>query len=447
MSHISNLPLQEMLAGVVRSATEKLAAAEANGHREPWEEEEETSTQEEENAGLTDSSYVEKLASACDFLAENIDSIEAPNRGVLGSAIAKMAGEAMPPEASSAGALHAEAAMNGEQKYKKDKPKAGFDSAASEANTPTSAAELPGGATQLDNNMHSPPGGGSGKTPTKEYPKAGPLHAGPTKTAGTAAELLERLKGGGKKYLELAKDNKKALGVGAAGGAVLGGGTVAALKGGKEKKASCEKCGNVKCACMGKTAGELARQAILAKLAGEDVMTSNVSSSKSGGPLVGDGEMDAHKAEEVPSNPTDGSGYGNQQRGMVGSNDAAINYSKGDAKKPRAKELAEVLKNPAFSPKHDGKLHEQLQNAGQAGVKIAGAQRRELLKQAAASGKLTQEMVDRIKVASMEDGSDGCTCAGEGSCKVCKLKALKDESAKTSMTGMDAGGMGGGMGY
>jgi hypothetical protein len=132
---------------------------------------------------------------------------------------------------------------------------------------------------------------------------------------------------------------------------------------------------------------------------------------------------------------------------MVNSNSAAINYTKGDAKKPRAKELAEVLRNPAFSPKHDSKLNEQLQNTGKAGVKIAGAQRGEILKQAAANGTLTQEMVDSIRTKTAMEGEDGCSCGGEGSCKVCKLKALKDEAAKTSQMGGGMMGGGGGMGY
>lgn len=487
MSHISNLPLQEMIAGVVRNATNEMAS-----HPDDWaaklamDDTEKTAmcgscggkvaSGEKcecmsKTAALTDPDYIEKLASACDYIASNVDNIETPNRGALGNAIAKMAGEAAPPTNPN-GALEAQASMAGEQTYKKDKPKPGYDAAVSTAGTPEGTAGLPGGATQMQNDMESAPGQASGSVPTAKYPAAGPLHAGPTKTAGLKAllvglqgggtektagksELLARLGGvaskatqqvgttarkadqavsalGGKALGAVGQGHRglgaaRAVGYGGIGAAGLG---AKAALGGKEK-----------------SAGDLAREAILSKLAGEDVMKSNISSPKSGGPIVGDGVQQVMDVTQHSPSPTDGSGYGNQQRGMIGSNQAAINYTKGGAKKPRATELAEVLRNPAFSPKHDGKLQEQLQNTGKAGVKIAGAQVRGLLKQAAVKGLITQEMVDNIKIASVE----GCTCGGQKTCGSCKLEALKDDAQKTSQvapppTGGAAGGPAGGMG-
>lgn len=518
MSALSNLPLQEMINGVIRSATTKMAA-----HPDDWAAKlamEEGKPCSEcgtimqggekcacmsKTAATIDPDYIEKLASACDFLSSNVDNIETPNRGALGNAIAKMAGEAAPPTNPN-GALEASASMAGEQTYKKDKPKPGYDAAVSTAGTPEGTAGLPGGATQMQNDMESAPGQASGSVPTAKYPTAGPLHAGPTKTAGLEAllaglqddgtektagkaQLLDALRAAGTKASAGVSAAKDSASAGASrykqlmqGGRVTPGtGSILKRKGeatrfvegtakpgnslsrilskgtvgGQEARkslgaraATAGAAGLAGVAVSGKekSAGDLAREAILSKLAGEDVMKSNISSPKSGGPIVGDGELQVMDVIQHSPNPTDGSGYGNQQRGMIGSNQAAIDCTKGGAKKPRATELAEVLRNPAFSPKHDGKLQEQLQNTGKAGVKIAGAQMRGLLKQAAAKGLVTQEMVDNIKIASA-----GCSCGGQGTCRSCKLEALKDDAQKTSQVspppmGGAAGGPAGGMG-
>lgn len=502
MSNISNLPLQEMIAGVVRDATEKMAA-----HPDDWAAKEAIGQQKEamcgsckmagekctcgpeKTAAIVDPDYIEKLASACDFLAGNITHIEVPNRGVLGNAIAKMAGEAVPAP-NPAGSLPVEASMGGEQQYKKDKPKSGFDAAVSTAGTPEGTAGLPGGATQMLNNMESAPGQASGSVPTAKYPAAGPLHAGSSKTASKAEAALQALRSvgakasagasavkdsasaGASRYKELMMGGKKMpfASAGKDGRAIgkikdMRPGTVPSAllqrtgAGSEARKALGTSVGTAGVAGLGiravigkeKSAGDKAREMILAKLAGEDVMKATISSGKGGGPLVGDGDLTVMDVTQHSASPTDGSGYGNQQRSLIASNSAASNYDKGQAKKPRAAELAEVLKNPAFSPKHDGKLQEQLQNTGKAGVKIAGAQMHEFLKQAAAEGKITQEMVNNIKVGM--DGK-GCTCGGEGTCKSCKLEALKSDAAKTSQMGGMGGavsGMGGaasgGMGY
>jgi hypothetical protein len=76
----------------------------------------------------------------------------------------------------------------------------------------------------------------------------------------------------------------------------------------------------------------------------------------------------------------------------------AIKFTKKDAKAGVRADLAKVLTEPALSKKKDSKLHENLQNASKAGVKIAGV-RENLTKVAAA----------------------GCLCGGEGSCDHCRL--------------------------
>lgn len=368
MSQFKNLPLQDLIRSVVSSATEKLASDQnaetqirnAVGGQPVASA---ASDEESEESEFTDADFVEKLASACDFIAQNVNNIEAPQRGVLGNAIAKLAGEEVPPAVVTPDQLSVQAAMGGKQKYKHDKPKS-HDAAVSTADSPLNTHGLPGGATLMANDMDKAPGGNNSSVPTKGYPEAGVLHAGPTKTASG----------------------------------------LAALAAGMDKE---------------KSAGDIAKETILRKLAGEDVMKASISSGKGASPLVGGGVQKVLDASQTTSSPTDGSGYGNQQRGAVASSEAATNLTKGEAKKPRAKELKEVLVTPAFDPGADSKLREQLRNAGTAGVKIAGAQR-ELLKQAAAKGLLNQETVNQFKELRKQAsvGDEG------GNTKIAKLKAL-----------------------
>ena len=73
-----------------------------------------------------------------------------------------------------------------------------------------------------------------------------------------------------------------------------------------------------------------------------------------------------------------------------------LGYTKGDAKKPRASELEEVLNARAMDHRSDTKLREQLANSGAAGVKLA-AYNRELLKLAAEEGRLNQKTINDFK--------------------------------------------------
>jgi len=562
MSSISNLPLQEMIAGVVNRATEKLASQQDLPEKPETPETDEGDQEEEQS--WTDPAFVEKLASACDFITGNIDGIETPNRGVLGDAMAKMAGVDMPPAVTTPEQLSVQASMPGTQKYKKDSPK-GEDASASQASTPEGTAGLPGGATQMKNDMDSAPGPGSGSVPTATYPPAGPFHAGGktamvdllkragsqvlqkeamcgnckmagekcacAKTAGmlgNAARFVDdAAQGLGRKVTEgvtragkgaatrMNPNTARAIGYGVPAAGVAGGaaGASALMGGGKKNKTAAEYGSEQKAehqriargqgrvsgamgalgGAMGgissggsipgriaggllggavggglgygagyglsrganriaraaggegskeKTAAEIARDKILRKLAGEDVMKAKISGDKGGGPLVGDGVMDAHQAEQVPSNATDGSGYGNPQRTHVQGNQAAIDYTKADAKKPQGKQMKEVLTEPAFNPSTDSKLREQLRNAGQAGVKIAEASASAIIKQAAAEGRITQETVNQFAQTG-KVAMEGCECGGEGTCKVCKLKAAAEKNSMGDMPG----GMGGGGAY
>lgn len=359
----SSLPLQDMIRSVINNATEKLAedhkAQEKVKKLISYEKQEHghiPSVAEEEaekcaSASTTDPDFIEKLASACDFIAENVDSIEAPAKGVLQQAVEKLAESGSPAGAGKGpGALEVSKSIGGTQKYKKDKP-ATEDAAASQAKTPTQKHGLPGGATQIANNMDKAPGGG-GVKPTGKYPDKGVL-------ANTKS----------------------------------------------------------------KTASEIAREHILSKLAGEDVLKANISAARTANPLAGMGQLEsADASKKLPAQAGGPTGdFGNQGRKHIQSNSAAIGYTKGDAKGPQKTQLKEVLDEPALSKKTDSKLEENLRNTGKAGVKIAAAR--------AVLTKIAQE---------------GCKCEGTGECRYCQLKgAMKGQSEKTANAMMGYGGAGG----
>ncbi len=99
--------------------------------------------------------------------------------------------------------------------------------------------------------------------------------------------------------------------------------------------------------------------------------------------------------EQVPSEPSDV----NKQKSMVGSNDAAINYTKGQAKADPKSDVNKVLKEPALTSATDKVLQKTLDHTGQAGVKISSV-RRDLVKTAASQAllsKLAKEAAEEKK--------------------------------------------------
>lgn len=388
MSKTVKLPLQDMVSSVIKAATEKLAADEKeqekakklisyekkeHGGKIPSVSEEEA----EKTASLTDPDYIEKLASATDYIASHIDEIEQEEQGVLQKALAKMAEKGSPAGAGKGpGALPVSAAIGGTQSHKKDKPKT-EDAAASQAGSSLSAGGLPGGKTQVDNNMHDAPGGGALK-PSGTYPAQGVLKAASVRGRYIAA------------LTKSAEEDTKE----------------------PEEKS--------------KTASELAREIILQKLAGEDVMKASISGGGTTSPLAGKGQLKTTQAgESSPSQAGDPvSGMGNQGRKHIASNAAAISMTKGEAKGPQKTQLGQVLDEPALSPKTDTVLKQNLRNTGKAGVKIAAA----------------RAFLEKI-------ASEGCTCDSKGECSYCKMKAAakKVESGqeKKAMSPMSSGSMGG----
>jgi len=94
--------------------------------------------------------------------------------------------------------------------------------------------------------------------------------------------------------------------------------------------------------------------------------------------------------------PTSGQGDGRQ---YVGSNDAAIGYTKGEAKRPQKRALGEVVTEPALSAAHDHVLAQSLDNTSSAGVKISAA--RNVLKKVASTSPANRKRLDEMIKAAI----------------------------------------------
>ena len=174
----------------------------------------------------------------------------------------------------------------------------------------------------------------------------------------------------------------------------------------------------------------IASQAVLKKLAGEDVMKANIEAERTADPLAGMGQLqsfDSSQAAPHQSGDASGGGFGNQGRRLIASNQAAIDATKRDAKGPVKTQLSEVLEEPALSSSTDPVLENNLQNTGKAGVKIAAAR--------AVLEKVAQQ---------------GCTCVTiDGDCAFCRIGtkiAAATQSRGSTKTANAMMGYGGGSG-
>ena len=140
---------------------------------------------------------------------------------------------------------------------------------------------------------------------------------------------------------------------------------------------------------------------------------------------------DASASEEaVPAQPSDVT----SQAAMVGSNDAAIAYTKGKAKADPKSDVNKVLTEPALSAATDKTLQKVLDNTGKAGVKISSIAPNEHEKIAAVRaliGKLAADHEDEKKKKN-----------GKGKGK--EKDSMIDPSPQSQMGGVSANTMGGG---
>lgn len=446
----SRLPIQQMIANVIHSATEKVASdeeARKNKVRElvayekrehghiptPAEEREE----HEKTASVSDD-YIEKLASAVEFISGNLHTIEFPPQPVLKTAM----------EDSPQGAGKGPGSLVVEETNTKGRQNYNLGHARNtEASRSTHGSRLSGshdtdGDSQLDNNMHDAPGNNHGIKPTTRYPDKGPLVNNPTAHSKHASV--------------------QSLYQGAVGP--------------KTKVASA------------------LRKAVLHKLAGEDVMKANIEAERNADPLAGKGQLesfDSSQAAPHQAGDETAGGYGNQARRLISSIENVINATKRDAKGPVKQQLSELLDEPALNASTDPVLKNNLQNTGKAGVKIAAA--RTALEKVAQQGcqcvtidgecafcRLGEKVAAATQsrgstklanmmgsmgggmgggamppppaggmggggmggMTSMADagaGADGCVCGGTGECRVCKLKAaLAAAKAQGGGNGMPA---------
>lgn len=125
------------------------------------------------------------------------------------------------------------------------------------------------------------------------------------------------------------------------------------------------------------------------------------------------GESGGAPAGGLPQGPT----------GLVGSNDAARNYTKGEAKSQVKGQLSKVLSEPALSSAHDNVLQKVFNHTGKAGVKIAAAPAPSM--KTAAARAILEKMADEA------DGKDG------------KAKKKESMGGASSFTAPPVGGVAG----
>lgn len=181
-----------------------------------------------------------------------------------------------------------------------------------------------------------------------------------------------------------------------------------------DKEASAEKCkgcGKEKDACTcSKTAGVDSRlvDGLLAatKLAEDAINPAHISAGAAVPP-------DTSASGEAGGAPAGGKPQG--ATGLIASNEAATNYTKGQAKAQPKSEMAKVITEPALSAAHDKTLSMAFTHTGQAGVKISSAVRTEAAR--AYIAKLAEESEtesDKDKKKKKESAGGGFTAPPVG---------------------------------
>jgi hypothetical protein len=128
------------------------------------------------------------------------------------------------------------------------------------------------------------------------------------------------------------------------------------------------------------------------KLAEDAINPAQISADAAAPPAASASEM------AVPAEPSDV----NSQKNLIASNEAAINYTKRDAKKDPVSDVAQVVNE---TPMQDPVLNKVLDNAGEAGVKTSAARSmaKDTIKVAAARAllfKLAEEVNGEKKVTN-----------------------------------------------
>lgn len=130
--------------------------------------------------------------------------------------------------------------------------------------------------------------------------------------------------------------------------------------------------------------------AMIRKLAEDAINPASISAGKATPPDA------SASGEGVPSEPGDVT----SQKRMIASNQAAIDYTKGQAKAQPKREVSQLLAQPALTTAGDNVLQQTLSHTGEAGVKIA----QDALRVKAARALLSN-LIE--KVASEEEKKSG----------------------------------------
>jgi len=360
----------------------------------------------DEEGEKTSSMFVEKLASAVDYCNDNFLKDAAETNVGPGDGTG-----ALPLNSPTAGAQSEE---TGQATPKQQPPM-----------KPGSDAKSPGQTnpeTALETDINDPPGGSGEQPQMKQAAVAERVGAiarrGKALLSGSKLKQLRtNMSLGGTAGLkkELGKETAKVWGTRAAALAGAGGaakGVHSLATGGKKKKAS----------------ADLSRvRDIMDKMAA-DSDTSSISagtsnphqSSPPGVSAAGEGKM------PVPSEVA-------KQESLIASNEAATNYDKGQAKAVPKARMGEVLSEPAQKKSTDPVLHQNLDAASSAGVKLSS-----ITKRAAAEALLR-------KIAQEGEGEEASPEQKEKAQKLQELlKSKQQEKASQGMA--DGGGQGNPMG-
>lgn len=356
-----HLNLQDLIAGTIEDAREKIAAVEAkegekakklmafekkeHGHIPSEKEEKEEKEKESEAViNVSDPDEVEKLAEALDqvgdmFLTKEADKVELGGEKPQGGTV-----------------LPTGTPVGGKQSYAKDKSKS--------HNVPATTPEIgtvdmgKGGKTLTEDTLKS------GHIPiTQGYPKKGVLKTGAAKEAA-----MDKCSCEGKGTCEYCKANpkeKKSAAVLALQGAIQ-----KVASGGEFKPLVPGAHGKVEGKDNEKDKGLAAAKPPQVKTASAvDFIRSRiakVAESQQGG-------MTLDSPSESGPKPASGSEGGNDARSLISSAKAAIDAKKVQTKAPQKRMLSQVLTEPALSKAHDSKVQDNLRNASKGGVKIAAS--------------------------------------------------------------------------
>lgn len=115
--------------------------------------------------------------------------------------------------------------------------------------------------------------------------------------------------------------------------------------------------------------------------------------------------------EGVPAEPSDV----NSQKRLISSNEAAINYTKQEAKADPKSDVNHLLDEPALSAAHDNVLNKAFAHTGQAGVKISSAVEKvaEGSVKIAAARALLSKLVKTASAECKDCGKAPCVCKKE----------------------------------